>query len=145
MSYGYPIPITKFEKKRPNAVPVVPVTDDADDSADIASCIAAFKGPIVALFAENDGIESFKLVPHSQAQTSVTLYRDKVCFEKDAGDGAVKSFVIDFASHSLKSEFATIRNLNSLKQLMIYFHQLYKDFLAQKATLYESEIDANQY
>lgn len=146
MSYGYPIPIVNLEKKAGKQMQPVPASSETRDDRDaIATCISAFKGPIITLFEERQEIDAFKLVPHDNAKIAVTLYRDHVCFDKENSDGSVKHLVLDFVTSTLKSDVAVISNLDTLKQLLIYFNNLYKDFLAQKATLYESQTDASQY
>ncbi len=134
--------IIKNEKKSRGHM--LPKTDDLSaDRERIKVCISEFKGSIVSLFKEEPDIESFKLIPNADPTIEVSIYHDKVCFDKKNSDGSFKNLVLDFRTGTLKSNAAVLSNVDALESLFSYLESLYNDFSKQRATLYERKFDDN--
>jgi len=130
--------------KKANANHLVQTDDLSTDRSRIKDSIDAFKVSILEMFKAQDDIECYKLIPNANHNhIEVSIYKDKVCFDKSNSDGSMKNLVLDFRTGTLKSNSAVLSNVDALESLFSYLETLYKDLMNNKATLYERKIDVD--
>lgn len=130
--------------KKDNANHLVHSDALSDDRKRIKDSIDACKVSILEMFKAQQDVECFKLIPNAnQNHIEVSIFKDKVCFDKSNSDGSIKNLVLDFRTGTLKSNAAVLSNVDALEKLFSYLEDIYKDFTKNKATLYERKIDAD--
>lgn len=117
--------------------------DIINDGDKIKDCIEAFKESIKSLFKEHHDVECFTLIPKHDEPMDITIFKDKLIFDKHNDDGSMKQLVLDFRSNTLKSDAIVITNLKTLERLFSYLNYLYREFVNDRAVLYESKFEMN--
>lgn len=119
------------------------VRDEGNDVANIKACINSFKTAIKPLFIQYPEVDCFILASTKDDSMSITLFKDKLIFDKWNEAGVLKQWVLDFRSNTLKSEAIVITNLKTLERLFSYLNYLYRELANDRAVLYEATIEKN--